>query len=95
MSSWLIGYLLAQRYDFHQIDKPRVVRAIEQVRRHGAPALLLSWLPILGDPLCVAAGWLRIHFGLALLLIAVGKAIRYTVLAGLLGGGYGHWPAML
>ena len=54
-------------------------KAIERLRRWGAPVLLLSWLPIIGDPLCVAAGWLRIHWLLSLMLIGIGKTVRYTV----------------
>ncbi|MGM0680036.1 MAG: hypothetical protein ACQESY_09255 [Pseudomonadota bacterium] len=41
--------------------------------------LLLSWLPVIGDPLCVAAGWLRIHWLLSLVLIGSGKTARYAV----------------
>jgi membrane protein YqaA with SNARE-associated domain len=95
MTSWGLGRLLAWRYDYSHIHKPAVARALDTMHRYGAVALLFSWLPIIGDPLCVAAGWLRIHGGLALLLIAVGKALRYWVLALLLEGGYSAWQAML
>ncbi|TDY04276.1 YqaA family protein [Thiohalophilus thiocyanatoxydans] len=54
-------------------------KALERLRRRGAPILLLSWLPIIGDPLCVAAGWLRIHWLLSLVLIGIGKTARYAV----------------
>jgi len=54
-------------------------KAVERLRRWGAPVLLLSWLPIIGDPLCVAAGWLRIHWLLSLVLIGIGKTARYAV----------------
>ena len=47
------------------------------MHRYGAPALLLSWLPLIGDLHCVAAGWLRIHLGWSLLAMAAGKAARY------------------
>ncbi len=53
--------------------------AIERIRRWGSPVLLLSWLPVIGDPLCVAAGWLRIHWLLSLVLIGIGKTVRYLV----------------
>lgn len=48
--------------------------------RFGYPVLLLSWLPIIGDPLTVAAGMLRMPFALFLVLVAIGKAARYAVL---------------
>jgi membrane protein YqaA with SNARE-associated domain len=57
------------------------VRALEWVRRHGAAALLLSWVPIIGDALCVAAGWLRVPAGRALAAMAAGKLARYVAVA--------------
>jgi len=50
------------------------------VRRFGAPVLLLSWLPVVGDPLCVAAGWLRLPWIAAFMFIALGKGLRYAAL---------------
>ncbi|MDY6981354.1 MAG: YqaA family protein [Pseudomonadota bacterium] len=54
-------------------------KAVERLRRWGTPVLLLSWLPVIGDPLCVAAGWLRVHWLLSLILIGIGKTARYAV----------------
>jgi membrane protein YqaA with SNARE-associated domain len=54
------------------------------VKRYGAAVLLLSWLPIIGDALCVAAGWLRLNAWYSALYIALGKFARYWVLAMLL-----------
>jgi membrane protein YqaA with SNARE-associated domain len=49
--------------------------------KFGVWSLLFSWLPIVGDPLCLAGGLLRIHFGVFLLLVFVGKLLRYGLLA--------------
>ena len=57
------------------------VPRLEWVRRWGSPVLLLSWLPLIGDILCVAAGWLRIHWASAALFIAAGKFARYWIIA--------------
>ena len=84
MSSWSIGWLIARRWPARRLHKPEQQRAIRWLERHGSPLLLLSWLPVVGDPLCVAAGWLRIGFWPALIFIAVGKALRYTVILWLL-----------
>lgn len=54
-------------------------RALDLVRRYGTPALLFSWLPVIGDALCVASGWLRQPWAAAAVAIAVGKAARYLV----------------
>jgi membrane protein YqaA with SNARE-associated domain len=56
-------------------------RHLSWIRRHGAMALLLSWVPILGDALCAAAGWLKVPLARATLAIAVGKLARYVVVA--------------
>jgi len=79
MTSWGVGLLLAWRFPFSGLSRQRR-RAVARMRRLGLPALLLSWLPVIGDPLCVAAGWLRIHWMTALGLIALGKGARYAVL---------------
>jgi membrane protein YqaA with SNARE-associated domain len=58
-------------------DKHRT--AVARLRHWGAPVLLLSWLPVIGDPLCVAAGWIKVHWLLSLVLIGIGKTARYAV----------------
>lgn len=72
LTSYVIGRLLPKR---------ETLRGVEWVRRHGAPALLLSWLPVVGDGLCVAAGWLRVNPLLATACIALGKFARYCAVA--------------
>jgi membrane protein YqaA with SNARE-associated domain len=51
------------------------------VRRYGALTLLLAWLPVVGDALCAAAGWLRVPWLLAAAVIAAGKLLRYLAVA--------------
>lgn len=50
------------------------------VGRRGAPMLLLSWVPLIGDALCAAAGWLRLAWLPCLFWMALGKAARYAVI---------------
>jgi membrane protein YqaA with SNARE-associated domain len=59
------------------------MRGIALLHRYGSPALLLSWVPIIGDPLCVAAGWLRMNAAAATVFIAAGKLARYVAIAAL------------
>ncbi|MEI2300060.1 YqaA family protein [Ensifer sp. MJa1] len=47
--------------------------------RYGQPVLLLSWVPIIGDPLTLVAGLLRMKLPLFLLFVTIGKAARYAV----------------
>lgn len=53
----------------------------DRLRRHGALLLLLSWVPLAGDALCVGAGWLRLTWWKCLVATAIGKAARYVVVA--------------
>ena len=73
MTSYLIGRFIPRR-DFSP-------KAMSLVRRFGAPATFLAFLPIVGDALCVAAGWLRIHWLAALGFMAAGRLARYVVVA--------------
>jgi len=61
--------------------RPHEGRTVEALRRYGPAALLLSWVPLVGDGLCVASGWLRQGVVAAALFIAIGKLARYWVLA--------------
>ena len=72
MSSYLIGRVVPQRGE---------IKGLDWVKRYGSPALLLAWVPILGDPLCVAAGWLRLDPWRAAIFMALGKFARYLVIA--------------
>ena len=47
------------------------------LRRWGAKSCLLSWLPVVGDPLCAVAGWLALPFWPCVLYMAIGKFLRY------------------
>ncbi|WP_210484437.1 YqaA family protein [Pantoea ananatis] len=55
--------------------------AMTWLQRLGPAALLLSWLPVVGDLLCVLAGWLRIGWLPSILFLAIGKTLRYIVIA--------------
>ncbi len=68
MVSFGMGWLLPQTQRLKHVDK---------VRNHGAPVLLLAWMPLVGDALCLAAGWLRLSWWQATLFMATGKFARY------------------
>ncbi len=56
-------------------------KATYWLRRYGAAALLLSWMPVIGDVLCLLAGWMRLSWGPVLFFLCLGKALRYVVIA--------------
>ncbi len=80
LSSWGIGWWLSRRFPDRGLHKPEHHRALARIQRFGSPLLLLSWLPVIGDPLCLAAGWAGIRLAPATLFIVVGKGIRYALL---------------
>ncbi|MEJ2395706.1 MAG: DedA family protein [Candidatus Thiodiazotropha sp.] len=85
LSSWLIGWWLGRRFPNRGLSDERQQRALTRIARFGSPILLLSWLPVIGDPLCLAAGWSGVRLLPATLYIAIGKALRYAVLMGAFG----------
>lgn len=72
MISFGMGWLLPQTQQ---------LRHVEKVRRYGTPALLLAWAPLIGDALCIAAGWLRLNPFYAALFMLIGKFARYALIA--------------
>ena len=50
------------------------------LRRWGVWSLLLAWLPLVGDGLPTAAGWLRLNAWASCLMLLAGKFLRYGVL---------------
>lgn len=57
------------------------LKHVDKLRKYGTPALLLAWAPLLGDALCLGAGWLRLNPWQAALFMAIGKFSRYCVIA--------------
>ncbi|MDO8890047.1 MAG: YqaA family protein [Hydrogenophaga sp.] len=82
--SWAMGLGAHKAVDKargHHVD----VRALAWLERFGPKACLLSWLPVVGDPLCAVAGWLKFPFWPCVLYMAIGKFARYlTMTAALL-----------
>lgn len=74
---------LGRRMPWPAQASPRRQQALGWMQRWGCWGLLLAWLPLLGDGLCLAAGWLRLPWGPALLAIALGKTARYALLLAL------------
>ncbi|KIC84869.1 YqaA family protein [Pantoea agglomerans] len=76
LTNILIGRLLPLKRQGRWHDT-----AMTWLHRLGPAALLFSWLPVIGDLLCVLAGWLRFAWLPAMLFLAVGKTLRYIVIA--------------
>lgn len=80
--NWLLGRFIERYRDrrWFPVKQASLDRAGAWYRRYGKWSLLLSWMPIIGDPLTVAAGVLREPFPTFLLLVATAKIGRYLVL---------------
>jgi len=64
-----------------RMDEARVARAERWFVKYGQPSLLFAWLPVIGDPLCLAVGLLRTSLWVFLILVTLGKFGRYVFLA--------------
>jgi membrane protein YqaA with SNARE-associated domain len=81
--SWWMGY--GAETLFERLKHKRVeARALDWLQRFGPKACLLSWLPVVGDPLCAVAGWLKLAFWPCVLYMAIGKFLRYLTMTGIM-----------
>ena len=74
MVTYVMGYYLDWKRSDTQQKHPKIWQWAKQ---KGSWALLLSWLPVIGDLLPLMAGWLKIPFSKAIFMILIGKALRY------------------
>ncbi|MGZ5182044.1 MAG: YqaA family protein [Ramlibacter sp.] len=79
MFDWWLGYEAHQVVDKWRHSRSHV-KAIDWLGRLGPKACLLSWLPVVGDPLCAVAGWLRMPFWRCAAYMLVGKFLRYVAM---------------
>jgi len=74
MTTYLIGRLFPGKMNFNE-------KTLQKVRRYGPAATFFAWLPLAGDGLCLAAGWLRVNWLATLGFMAAGRLARYLVIA--------------
>jgi membrane protein YqaA with SNARE-associated domain len=78
--SWWMGYGAEVAYERISHRQPMQVKALQWLRRFGAKTCLLAWLPLIGDPLCALAGWLKLPFWPCVFYMAIGKFLRYVTM---------------
>lgn len=85
--NWLLGRFLSHLSGrrWFPVSRAQIARAEDWYRRWGWPSLLLSWVPVVGDPLTVVAGVLRTPFVLFVAVVAIAKTARYAALLWLAG----------
>ena len=86
---WWMGYAAHQVADKYSHSKHHV-RVLTWLEKLGARACFLSFLPLVGDPLCAVAGWLRLPFWPCAAWMLAGKFLRYLVMTAALLWAFPH-----
>ncbi|WP_279051986.1 YqaA family protein [Cedecea davisae] len=86
MTNVILGRFFPQRIQSRWQGK-----ATDWLTRFGPATLLLSWMPLIGDLLCLMAGWLRLSWGPVIFFLCLGKALRYIVVAAATVQGMAWW----
>ena len=81
MTTWWLGLWAAKKYPAEHMLTGKHQKSLTTVQQWGSWALLFSWLPVIGDGLCFAGGWLRLSLFSSILAILFGKALRYIAIA--------------
>jgi membrane protein YqaA with SNARE-associated domain len=86
---WWMGYgaqkvtdKVTEKVTDHPPHSAHHGRAVRWLEKLGPKACLLAWLPLVGDPLCAMAGWLKFPFWPCLAYMAIGKFMRYFLMTG-------------
>jgi len=76
LTTYALGRLVPERTR-NKLDP----RALAWLERYGSAATFFAFLPLVGDALCLAAGWLRVNWLAALAFMAAGRLARYLLVA--------------
>ncbi|WCN15527.1 DedA family protein [Marinomonas mediterranea] len=82
LTNWLLGRYL-YRFKEHRlfpISSTQLNKATHFFHKYGTASLLFSWLPIIGDALCILAGVSRVRLFIFFVLVLFGKSARYAIL---------------
>ncbi|OKH89105.1 membrane protein [Thalassospira sp. TSL5-1] len=85
--NWLLG-LAIERFRharWFPVSERDYLRACNWFSRFGLWVLLFAWLPVIGDPITLVAGAMRVRFVPFIILVTLGKAARYAMIAGAAG----------
>jgi membrane protein YqaA with SNARE-associated domain len=78
--NWYLGKwcLHLQNRKWFPISVNQLTRAQTRFQKYGLASLLFAWVPIIGDPLTLLAGVMRVQFWKFLALVTIGKGLRYA-----------------
>ncbi|WP_299791874.1 YqaA family protein [uncultured Shewanella sp.] len=83
ITSYYLGSLGRFARSPEAVAKGKYQHSLVLIHKYGYWALLLSWAPVIGDLLCLLAGWMKLPLMRSSLMILMGKSIRYLVVAAL------------
>lgn len=81
LTTWWLGSLTARKFPAEHLLDKKQKKSLRWVQHWGYWSLLFSWLPIVGDGLCFAGGWLKLPLLISTVLIFIGKLARYLFVA--------------
>ncbi|MGH8556517.1 MAG: YqaA family protein [Methylococcales bacterium] len=81
LTTLVLGIFARIGYTKARMPEKQKSIAVDRVKRWGIPVLFFSWLPLVGDALCFAAGWLRLPVLRSMMAILIGKLCRYAAVA--------------
>jgi membrane protein YqaA with SNARE-associated domain len=86
--NWVMGryFLHFQDRRWFPVSKQSMEKAQHWFQRYGIWSLLLSWTPVIGDPLTLIAGVMKVRLSLFVLWVVLAKGVRYALLLGLVNG---------
>ncbi|CAM4204161.1 YqaA family protein [Shewanella aquimarina] len=83
LTSYYLGALGRFAKTPEEMASGRYRHGLQLVERYGYWSLLLAWTPLIGDILCLLAGWLRMPLVKSSIMIFIGKGVRYLLVAAL------------
>lgn len=81
ITSYYLGTLGRFARSPEEMAKGKYKHSLALVQKYGYWSLLLAWTPIIGDLLCLLAGWMKLPLLRTSLMILIGKSIRYILVA--------------
>jgi membrane protein YqaA with SNARE-associated domain len=81
LTTWFLGSLAAKKFPAENLLSKKKQKSLSFVKKWGVWILFFSWVPLIGDGLCFAGGWLKLPLLLSCTIILIGKALRYIFVA--------------
>ncbi len=80
ITNWYLGKKITifQDRKWFPVSPDQLNRSRKYFQKYGLWSLLLAWVPVIGDPLTLLAGVLKVRFGIFFLLVSISKISRYV-----------------